>query len=408
MRASEFIILLENRRNQVAKLLGDRLVQAATRDRGQTLDEILNVLEAIDTTKNKNYLTWLANQYIRGQYRLEDANRIKNVLVNFERLKPRLTQRNIEQYDFYQLEDAIDKITNPELGSQETATAGTFEVPADAEVLYNGPLGLLAIPKTEEASCQLGSGTKWCTAGRENNQFSYYSSEGPLYIWRDRSGAKYQFHFPTGEFMDSRNRPIDQKLFNSFRDEHPVLSRLFKKEEKEVLKDPTMASEYADDVLGRPWPEAELAIAQDPAAAYNYAFKVLFGPWPEAEPVIARDPTYAYHYAHQVLGRPWPEGEPAILRSAQAALDYAKNVLKKPWPEAEPVISRDPSAACNYARDVLKRPWPEAEPVISRDPWSAYIYARYVLKRPWPPGEPAIALNPHTADYYSKYVLKRP
>jgi hypothetical protein len=250
MRLYEFTTLLENRRNQVAKSLGDRLVQRAKTDEGRPLDKILDALEAIDFTKNKSYLIWLANQYIRGQFRLHDAPRIKKVLADFEKLKPRLDQKNIEQYDFYRLEDAIDKIMNPEVGVGKVV-GGTFEVPEDTDVLYNGPYGLLASPRTEEASCKIGSGTKWCTAGIEDNQFDYYSKEAPLYIWRDRSGERYQFWFgDEPEVMDDRNRPVDLELVDYFRKEHPVLKKFFHQQEKELYSNPDRAANYISMVLG--------------------------------------------------------------------------------------------------------------------------------------------------------------
>lgn len=94
-------VLFEYKREITQQKLGDRLVRAALRDRSQNIDTILSTLEEIDPTKNKQYVIWLANQYIKNQFRLEDAARVRKVLLDFEKLKPRLPQRDINRFDFY-------------------------------------------------------------------------------------------------------------------------------------------------------------------------------------------------------------------------------------------------------------------------------------------------------------------
>jgi hypothetical protein len=403
MRLYEFIQLNEYKRDITIQKLGDKLINAAKRDKNQTIDEIFDSLESIDPTKNKQYVQWLANQYIKGQFRLEDSNRVKQVLVDFDKLKPRLQQKDINRYDFHSLDDTIDKIKSPELG---TVKDDSFEIPKDTEVLYSGPYGILAIPKTEEASCELGKGTKWCTAAKSNNMFNTYSKDGPLYIWRDRNGSKYQFHFNSMQFMDSKDVPIEPKLLNYFRTEHPILSKLFKREEKEILKSAGAAYLYAIDVIKGRWPEAEPTITKDPNYAYLYARDVIKGRWPEAEPTIIKDPNYVYLYAKDVIKGRWPGAESIISKNPEFAYLYARDVIKGRWPGAEPIISKNPEFAYLYAKDVIKGRWPEAESTIIKDPNYAYLYAKDVIKGRWPEAEPIIAKNPASAWQYAKDVIK--
>ena len=263
---------------------------------------------------------------------------------------------------------------NVDLGVDKPAESGTFPVVPGSKVLYNGPLGQLAIPETEEASCELGRGTKWCTAARENNMFDYYSEEAPLYVWRDKNGEKYQFHFgPEPQLMDSRDRELSKEKVAAFR-KHPVLSKMFKMAEAEALSSPGRAA--------------------------SYAATVIHGRWPEAEPVIMTEPGAAASYARTALRRPWPEAEPVIMQSPASAAFYVTHVLKRRWPEAEPVIMKDPHIAAFYAKDVLKRRWPEAEPDIAKHPYAAYVYAVDVMDRPWPEAEPAIKQN---ARFWKEY-----
>ena len=154
MRSIEF--LREYNRDITKQKLGDRLVAASQRDRQQDIDTILAELETMDPTANKQYVLWLANQYIKGLFRLEDKPRVKDVLEKFIKARSRLPEKDIGRYTFHSLEDEMDKIYNVELKPQQTADEPkTFEVPKNVKVLYNGPLGLLAIPLTKEASCEL-------------------------------------------------------------------------------------------------------------------------------------------------------------------------------------------------------------------------------------------------------------
>jgi hypothetical protein len=198
------------------------------------------------------------------------------------------------------LDDLIDKTMNVELEKDTATSNGTFPVVPNSKVLYNGPLGQLAVPETEEASCELGRGTKWCTAAEKNNMFDQYSDKGPLYVWRDKNGEKYQFHFETAQFMDAKDHTIDDKT-------------------------------------------------RAPSRLVKYAERGIKGRWPEAEPVIMQEPMVAVDYAAEIIRGRWSEAEANILKTPIAAADYAILALKAPWPEAESAIRRDRDAWARYS-----------------------------------------------------------
>jgi len=60
------------------------------------------------------------------------------------------------------------------------------------------------------ASCELGSGTEWCTAtGKTRQFFEEYISSGPLFIFiKPGSNEKYQFSYENNQFMDKYDTPI--------------------------------------------------------------------------------------------------------------------------------------------------------------------------------------------------------
>lgn len=359
-------LLLEYRRDVTQQKLAKELDIIAN-DEGVTPEDTLVSIEQIDPTKNKQYVLWLVKQLVKRQFRLEDAPRVTELLNNFISVKSRLPldQRDIGRFDFYKLDDLIDKTMNIELEKDTATSNGTFPVVPDSKVLYNGPLGQLAIPETEEASCELGRGTKWCTASAKDNMYGHYSKRGPLYVWRDKNGGKYQLHFETQQFMDAKDHTIDDKTLQYFRTKHPVLSKLFAKGEAGLLK----------------------RGGKNNTALFRYAADIIKGRWPEAEPDIMRGPTLAYVYARDVIKGRWPEAEPAIIADLGTSVSYAKDIIRDRWPEAEPTIMRDPVSAALYAIYLIKGRWPEAEPVIMQNLDAILMYARDVIKGRWPEAE---------------------
>jgi hypothetical protein len=412
MKSTEFLI--EYRRDVTAQKLGDKLLASAKRENITDIDKILATLEDMDPTPNKQYTLWIANQYNKGQFRLEDKPRIKTALERFMQAKSRLQEKDIGKYDFYRLEDEMEKIFNPDVGKQEPQTTDTFEIPAEikneVEVLYNGPLGLLAVPKTKKASCILGSGTRWCTAGREDNMFSDYNKQGPLYIWRDKNGEKYQFHFGKEEFqfMDSKDREISKTKLKDFRTKHPILKKLFDNIVKNLIdnKKAMQLAAYADFFRKR-MPEAENIIAKNAAAAVEYATHIIQDRWPLAEKTIIKSPKEIVNYARYVIHDRWPEAEHIVLKDPFAAREYAEFIIRDRWPLAEKVIAKSPWDAYIYAMHIIEGRWPEAEKYIMKDPVSAVGYADNILHKRWKEAEPMIAKSIYAYDYANDVIGDR-
>jgi len=378
MRAYQF--LLEYRRDITLTKQGDVLVQHARGFDGKELsgEEILEQLEAGDPTKNKMYVLWLIRQYLNRQFRLEDMSRIRGVLRTYHEVKNRLPleQRDIGRMTYYALEDLVDSFADAD--ATPVSSSQYSQIP-DLEILYDGPYGFLAVPQTEEASCAIGSGTRWRTAARENNLFYRYEAEGKLYVWIEKE-EKYQFHLETVQFMDSGDRPISPEKMHYFRNTNPITKKLFMEREGEILS------------------------SGDAREAYEYAIEVIQGRWPEAEPIIMKDPRSAYSYAMHVIQGRWAEAEPYIMNGPQLAYWYAREVIEGRWAEAEPIIMKDPELAYLYARYVIQGRWVEAEPIIVKTPLSAYRYSKYVIQDRWTEAEPIIMKHPYWAKEYNEFL----
>lgn len=386
------------------------------------VEAVVSAAEAADPTKNQQYVTWIIRQYTKNNIRYEDIYKLQADLAVFLKTKGQHKRlginSDINQYDWRTLTDIAAK-----LGSTELAEPSSEVSPVpDSKVLYNGPLGLLVVPETKEASCELGSGTKWCTAAQNRNMFDYYSKDGPLYIWIDKkeNKGKYQFHFESFQFMDSLDRPIDADLLQYFAFEHPIIKKLFASKKESISKGlgeyvyyMIDKQEYDYDPDG--WHDKN---GEDPPEDNeqfdNLEANVLFqlaGKENVDQYVkyFKKNPAMAYYYAIGVVRGPWSEGEKAILSDIWFAVAYAKNVLKRRWPEAEPKIARAAARdeyyrAVEYAEHVIKGRWPEAEKIGIFNSSFVLAYSEKILKSRWPEAEEKFNVQGHE---YNKYIIKK-
>ena len=381
-------ILLEYDRSKTAEQMGGTIATAAERETQlrdqepeQRVDAVLQKAEAADPTPNKKYVLWIVRQFVKNSLKYEDINEfLSQDIQQFHQLpKQRKQQLDIEtdinKYTWQDIRNIADKITIDR--DSETDTKN-YKHTDDMKVLYSGDMGLLAVPETEAASCELGRGTKWCTATQSDNMFSRYNEKGPLYVWipsekmpEKKTSNKYQFHFPTVQFMDKNDKEIDPELINYFRTKHPVLKKLFAKGEKEISQSPMTAYSYAENVIRGRFPEGEEVIAQNPKIAYFYAKNIIRGRFPEAEEKIAQDPEFAFQYARDVIGGRWPEAEETIAQDSSwfyvIPIQYAANVIKGRWPEIEEGVAQTARASYNYATDVIGGRFLEGEKAIAQN-----------------------------------------
>ena len=174
----------------------------------------------------------------KSTFKLEDAEQIRDALEKFERIKPQLqpNERDIGRYkNFYRFEDFVDEAYDENYVPPETDNEILKR--SDVEVLYNGPLGTVTVPRSHEASCKLGSGTKWCTTGKDSYYYDSYSSRGDLIIYNEKPGnAKYQFHVTLNglEARDARDRIIPDQKRLEFK-KHPVIGKILKAEEDKIF-----------------------------------------------------------------------------------------------------------------------------------------------------------------------------
>lgn len=219
-------------------------------------EEIFNKIFEADPYDGK-YAQWLLKIYEMGNLLLEDLYKATEYLTIYHKIKNKLDPKykNIHQsikkqvqyvdsfdgkikykYEkipvFKNLQDLF-KIIKPY--KEEDADLSKNEKLRKDNLVYEDEKWEAYIPKTYEASCQLGSGTEWCTAtGKTREHYDFYSEEGQLYILINKNNRKkkYQFHFEKYQFMDQNDSPINIEKF--FIKNSKILFNFFAKKENNL------------------------------------------------------------------------------------------------------------------------------------------------------------------------------
>jgi hypothetical protein len=178
---------------------------------------IIDHFAAADPSPKKTNTQWVINQYRKTRIRQEDRDRVGQALQHFERFKPRLEKKDINQYgSLSDLEDAVEPhaAAGGPVSKKEEKKAVKLE---GADVVHDAN-GLRVIhTKTHAANQLYGKGTKWCTTMESPYHFNNYSKDGPLYQLHFNGGEKkYQFHFESGQYADEKDHT------------HPVLDLIAK------------------------------------------------------------------------------------------------------------------------------------------------------------------------------------
>jgi hypothetical protein len=183
-----------------------------------------------------NYIDFITKSYLSNTFgnpsSLENISRFQRAIQNYEKLnnnKHLLEGFNITPIDrldgLINLEDYIGtQDSNLEIintrqlqktKKKENAIKKEKEGTMEPFASFKGQTHSVFIfqPETEAQSKYYGSGTRWCTAADNNNEFESYKYDGKLYIFikKESNGKmiKFQLHFASESLMDSNDNPIN-------------------------------------------------------------------------------------------------------------------------------------------------------------------------------------------------------
>jgi hypothetical protein len=203
------MILLEAKDEYVVKAFGPKLVDQWYADSkkqkppNMTPDQVSEIalsfvrdtLVPLDPTPNQKFLVWVAKLYADGNLKQEDFYKVSEELQLFQKFQQKLEKKDIMQYkSLPDLVDAIESVKNvgEPISNKAKAKAERAQQLEGAELVYDKPSLKIYSPKTQAAACELGRGTRWCTAATSaNNMFDSYNSTGPLYIFFINPSPEY-------------------------------------------------------------------------------------------------------------------------------------------------------------------------------------------------------------------------
>lgn len=149
------------------------------------------------------YGVWIANMYANGYIKLGDIPELKAALVTYNKNKSQLPPLK----DCKSLSELIEWVKD--LSDDFKAVRNQSKAKADLEKVYEDSEWVVYVPHSYAAARRGGEGTRWCTASENDYYYNMYSKQGPLYInIRKSDGAKFQFHFETGQFMDANDESV--------------------------------------------------------------------------------------------------------------------------------------------------------------------------------------------------------
>jgi len=262
-------VILEQSRFEI---LRDTLTKPAQDKEGKkvkarmTPQEFLAIVQADPTTKMNNidpetanskelekikagkYVQWLLKSYLTPNTErqpgdngydkevkqvketfMEDLYKVTDDLKKFDRFKGKLPAeaRDINKLTPDSLYDAV-KDFDLTLASTTKAERKSAEVHPGAKLMYDGDNWRVIEIKDKgvvgkEAACFYGGNnqeTRWCTSAPGASWFDRYIKDGPLYVIFNPNDTdiapttglpktRYQFHFPSNQFMDKDDRQQD-------------------------------------------------------------------------------------------------------------------------------------------------------------------------------------------------------
>lgn len=189
-----------------------------------------------------NYGKWILGLANKGE--IENIGHVTDVLRRFEETKNSLKNKDIMKYksvdeveDMLNNDDSYKDLSHRQEVRQRQKDRKNADLGKEAKLVYEDSDWEVWVPESYAASCKLGQGAKWCTASTEDDYYyNYYKNQygGDYYINISKKdpSVKFQFHFPSGQFMDVEDAPIN---LAKFMEKYPALKDFYYENEVKSL-----------------------------------------------------------------------------------------------------------------------------------------------------------------------------
>ena len=133
-------------------------------------------------------------------------------------------QRFMPRQDLMQVKTMEDLVEMTDAAKEEIQKAQDKKNYLDAEqgteIFRDDAKWTIAALHNKGAACELGKNTDWCTAAPGLDYFEdYYKKDDPLFYFQNKSNLnKFQFHYGSSQFMDSKDNRVDKESFEVLHD----------------------------------------------------------------------------------------------------------------------------------------------------------------------------------------------
>ena len=196
-----------------------------------------------DGSKNAgNYGKWILGLANKGE--IENIGHLTDVLRRFEDSKNNLKNKDIMKYksvddveNMLNDDDSYKDLSHRQEVRQRQKDRKNADLGKEAKLVYEDSDWEVWVPESYAASCKLGQGAKWCTASTEDDYYynfykNQYGGEYYINISKKDPSVKFQFHFPSGQFMDVKDAPIN---LAKFMEKYPALKDFYYENEVKNL-----------------------------------------------------------------------------------------------------------------------------------------------------------------------------
>jgi hypothetical protein len=223
------ILLKEGRKEDLKKKYFDKFDE-------EVLDFVLGISDLEDF--NHKYTDFI----LRGLDQKNDVDLWIEVGIqlvqDFDKYQKNLQKKDINQYrSFEELEKALEPFKEKEKEK---------ELENQTEKIYEDDNFLVLVPKTEEASCKYGSGTKWCVTQKGTGHFERYTKDKQgLYFIIRKKGKQTEPHYKVAvhindigneSWWDARDTRMNNEAVTLFKDYFPELYSKIIEDSKEKRK----------------------------------------------------------------------------------------------------------------------------------------------------------------------------
>ena len=316
----------------------------------KTPSDIIDHFHKHSPNGNLQHTRWMVDQYNKGNIKQEDAPDMKNTLTSFEKYKPQLDKKRIDQYKSQaDLKTALHPFTSKD---EEKKEVNQDAIKKGSTHLYSSPNLDIYHVHTTEAAQALGTDPKgnklgWCTSHPDpnKNMFNHYNKESNknfhiAHLHNEQFPYRRIGGIGAGnEFQDENNKAIKGDELTALIKRNPELERVpavtnslpYKKKD---IEGSNATKEHLDKALDDEDPEVRETAAWHDNATKEHLDKAL----DDEDPSVREAAAYHKNATKENLDKALDDEEDYVRAAAAGHKNATKEHLDKAMNDKSPAV----------------------------------------------------------------------